>query len=68
MKLGLTSHANDSKVLLLVLTIELGKREELVDALYAAKTCAEVALSYLFALELSPCLTADTALVDVTDV
>ena len=68
MKLALTSHANDSKVLLLVLFIELREREDLVYALYAAKTCTEVTLSHLSALKLSPCLAADTALLNVSDV
>ena len=68
MKLGLTSHADDPKVLLLVLLVELGEREELEDAVCAAKARTKVALSHLFAFKFGPCLAADTALLDVSDV
>ena len=61
MQLGLARHTNRAKVLLLVVGVQLRKRKSFADALDAAESGTEVALSYLFALELGLRLPADAA-------
>ena len=60
-QLGLAGHTNRAKVLLLVVRVQLWKRKRFVDALNAAESGTEIALSDLFALELSLGLSANTA-------
>ena len=60
-QLGLARHTNRAKVLLLVVGVQLRKRKSFADALDAAESGTEVALSDLFALELGLRLPADAA-------
>ena len=63
MKLGLTDYADKSEILRLVFWVEHGEWEHLIDAVLAAKSCTELALSPLFASKLSFTLATDRAIV-----